>query len=101
MAEAMYTLVTGASSGIGTCFARSFAARHRNLVLVARSTDKLDTLEAELRAAHGVETATLGGELSAGGAAAKPAEFVRGRRVERDFLVNDAGVVTRGEVRIL
>ena len=98
MAEAMYTLVTGASSGIGTCFARSFAARHRNLVLVARSKDKLDTLAAELRAAHGVETAILGCDLSAGGAAAQVAEFLRDRRIGIDLLVNNAGFGARGEL---
>jgi uncharacterized protein len=97
MAEAMYTMVTGASSGIGTCFARAFAARHRNLVLVARSKDKLDTLAAELRAAQGVEIAIFGCDLGAAGAAAQVAEFLRDRRIEIDLLVNNAGFGARGE----
>ena len=42
------TLITGASSGIGTAFARKLAARGRNVFVVARSEDRLIALCNEL-----------------------------------------------------
>jgi uncharacterized protein len=96
MADPMFTLITGASSGIGTCFARSFAARRRNLVLVARSKDKLESLATELRAAHGIEAVSIPCDLSATGAAAQLAEFLDGRRIDVEVLVNNAGFGARG-----
>ena len=44
-----YTLITGASEGLGVEFARSAAREGRNLILAARSRDKLDAVAAELR----------------------------------------------------
>jgi NADP-dependent 3-hydroxy acid dehydrogenase YdfG len=44
--------ITGASAGLGQGMAREFAARGRDLVLVARRTELLDELRDELLAAH-------------------------------------------------
>ena len=46
------TIITGASSGIGVEFARGFARRGSDVVLVARRLDRLEELAAELAAAH-------------------------------------------------
>lgn len=46
-----YTVITGASSGIGCETAKAFAARGRNLVIAARRWDRLDTLRNEILAA--------------------------------------------------
>ncbi|MBR2808862.1 MAG: SDR family NAD(P)-dependent oxidoreductase, partial [Erysipelotrichaceae bacterium] len=43
-----YTLLTGASSGIGYELSKILASHHHNLILVARSADKLDQLKSEL-----------------------------------------------------
>ena len=94
---ANYALITGASSGIGECFARALGARGRNLVLVARSRPKLEALAAELRVAHRVQVESLGCDLSLAGAATRLAEALRERRLEVGLLVNNAGFGARGE----
>ncbi|MEQ1723264.1 MAG: SDR family NAD(P)-dependent oxidoreductase, partial [Pseudobdellovibrio sp.] len=43
-----YTLITGASSGIGFELAHVFAKNNHNLILVARSEEKLEALKAEI-----------------------------------------------------
>src|SRR5688500_19686820 len=48
------TLITGASGGIGEAFAGRLAAEKHNLVLVARSGDKLQQICDELESKHGV-----------------------------------------------
>jgi short-subunit dehydrogenase len=95
MAE--YALITGASSGIGECFARALAARKRNLVLVARSQAKLEALAGELRAACQVQAEPVALDLSVPGAAAQLAQLVTERKLGIDLLINNAGFGTPGE----
>ena len=59
----MVALITGASTGIGAEFARQFAARGHDLVVVARSQDKLNVLAQQLRAAHGVNVTVIAMDL--------------------------------------
>lgn len=40
-----YTLITGASCGIGKALAEEFAAHGKNLILVARNKEKLETVK--------------------------------------------------------
>jgi len=49
-------VITGASSGIGTEFARQLAARGHGVFLVARREDRLRELAAEIERDHGVRT---------------------------------------------
>src|SRR5579863_8278256 len=97
MDQPAYALVTGASSGIGEHFARALAARRRNLLLVARSRAKLESLAEELRRAHGVLAEALPFDLSAPGAAEALAAALGERGIEVDLLVNNAGFGRRGE----
>jgi uncharacterized protein len=95
MAE--YTLITGASSGIGECFARALAARKHNLVLVARSQAKLEALAGELRTTFAVQAEPLVLDLSVPGAAATLAQLVAERKLTIDLLINNAGFGAAGE----
>lgn len=97
MKAGTYSLITGASTGIGECFARALAARKRNLVLVARSREKLQALAEELRAQHGIEAVPLDFDLSVPGAAAGLAQTLRAEGLSVDLLVNNAGFGARGE----
>src|SRR3989449_1248592 len=84
-----WALVTGASAGIGTAFARELAAQSVNLVLVARRADRLEALAAELREKHGVKTRVVPDDLERDGAAERLLEWVRD--LEIGILVNNAG----------
>jgi len=92
------TLITGASSGIGEVFARRLAGRGENVVLVARSEEKLNALCNELgRAAAGVNCQTIALDLSAAGAARQLFEETERRGLELDTLVNNAGFGSMGD----
>jgi len=89
--------ITGASGGIGAEFARVFAADHHDLVLTARSTDKLEELATEIRAASGVEVLVLPADLASPEAPAALLEEVAKRDIRIDYLVNNAGFGNYGE----
>ena len=59
------TLITGASSGIGLELARLFAKDGYNLVLVARSEDRLIALKCELAEKYGARITILAENFSA------------------------------------
>jgi len=59
-----WSLVTGASSGIGAEFARQLAARGVHCVLAARREDRLQALAKELEAAHGIRCEIIAADLS-------------------------------------
>jgi short-subunit dehydrogenase len=91
-------VVTGASGGIGEAFARQLAGRGLNLVLVARSADKLELRAAELRAAHGITVDVRPADLADPAAvAALAAELFGPDAKPVDLLVNNAGLGFRSE----
>ena len=60
-------LITGASGGIGAIYAKRFAARGYDLVLVARATEKLEALASDLRRTHAVTVEVLTADLTDAG----------------------------------
>lgn len=90
-----WTLITGASEGIGKELARIAASKGRNVILSARNAAKLEALANELAEAHGVQAVAIPADLAApGGAEALWAQASEGRRI--DFLVNNAGLGRHG-----
>ncbi len=92
-----YALVTGASSGIGECFARALAARGKNLLLVARSAEKLEALARDLAVRHSIEAEALPADLAEPGAASHLAMSIFSRGFAVDLLVNSAGFGAQGK----
>lgn len=85
-------LITGASAGLGSEFARQLAARGIDLLLVARREHKLKELGAELSSAHGIEVATVAADLADPGAPERIEDFCREQGIAVDWLVNNAGI---------
>ncbi|HEY4325555.1 MAG TPA: SDR family oxidoreductase [Mucilaginibacter sp.] len=84
-------LITGASSGIGLEFARVFAREKNNLVLVARSKDKLTELANELQKEHDIYVKVIAADLSKMDEVQKVYDTCKGENIEIEYLVNNAG----------
>lgn len=91
-------VITGASSGIGTEFARQLAARGHGVFLVARREERLRELAGELEQQHGVRAEVAAADLADPAAAEALPGRVAERGLEVDVLVNNAGFTTVGDV---
>jgi short-subunit dehydrogenase len=91
------TLITGASSGIGEVFARKLAARGRNVLLVARSEDKLVTLCNELGRSNSIRAQYVALDLSRRETPERLFEEAKKRGLTVDLLINNAGFGSMGE----
>ncbi|MGP0017402.1 MAG: SDR family NAD(P)-dependent oxidoreductase [Candidatus Sulfotelmatobacter sp.] len=90
-------LITGASGGIGYELAKLFARDHHNLVLVARSADKLTQVAIELQA-HGVTVKTVALDLATPPAPQFLFDQLQREGVVIDILINNAGFGAFGEL---
>ena|SRR5687767_4154016 len=91
------TLITGASSGIGAAFARKLAKRGRNVLLVARSEDKLIALCNELGRVSGIRAQYVVMDLTEDDAPARFLEETQKRELLIDMLINNAGFGSMGD----
>ncbi|MEU6641791.1 SDR family oxidoreductase [Saccharomonospora sp. NPDC046836] len=94
--SARTALVTGASSGLGAEFAAQLAARGDDLVLVARSGDRLERLAARLRANHKVRVEVIVQDLAEQDAARRISTRLTAAGIGVDLLVNNAGFGSAG-----
>lgn len=89
-------LITGASSGIGEAFANALAAQGLDLILVARSEDRLRSLAKQLAEVHARRVEVVTADLSLAGAALKVKTAVDALGMPVDLLINNAGFGTVG-----
>lgn len=89
-------MITGASSGIGEALARLFAKGGYDLVLVARSADKLERLALKLKAKYKIQVWVEPADLAQRRAGSKLATSLRKQGIDVDVLVNNAGVMEPG-----
>jgi uncharacterized protein len=92
----MTALVTGASGGIGEDLARLFAADGHDLVLVARSQDKLARISEELAGKHSVSARVVVSDLARAAAPQEIYDELQREGVHIDALVNNAGFGSYG-----
>jgi short-subunit dehydrogenase len=85
-------LITGSSNGIGMELARVHAEKGDNLVLVARSKNKLEELKNELEERHKVVVYTITKDLSARNAAREVYDELKKQNISVDYLINNAGL---------
>ena len=84
-------LITGASSGIGTAFAEELAKKQTDVVLVARSEDKLNKLAQQLQEQLGINAEVIVQDLTLPQAGQSVFDTVAQKGLTIDLLINNAG----------
>ena len=90
-------LITGASGGIGLELAKIHAEKGGDLVLVARSQDKLAALKQELESRYKTQVVVIAEDLSDPNSADRVAEKITGLGLQIDTLINNAGFGGHGK----
>jgi uncharacterized protein len=90
-ADRPYALVTGASSGLGTEFARLLAERNYNLVLHGRRRERLEELSGELTRKHGIISHIVTADLAQPNGATELIAAVEIHNLQIEMLINNAG----------
>ncbi|MER5779585.1 SDR family oxidoreductase [Streptomyces sp. NPDC002039] len=89
-------LITGASAGLGAEFARQWAERGADVVLVARRLDRLTELARDLEKRYGISATPMAADLSLPGAGAALRAELDDRGIRIQTLVNNAGFGSHG-----
>jgi short-subunit dehydrogenase len=90
-------LITGASGGIGLELAREFAKDGYNLVLVARSKEKLEQLAADFAKQYNISATVVAKDLAKASAPDELYNELKTQGIQIDALVNNAGFATYGK----
>lgn len=93
----MFTLVTGAGSGIGRALAIECAAQKMNVLLVALAGPDLDNTVAEIKNKYAVECHGLGIDLSRPESFCAVYKWVKENKYNVNVLINNVGVGSKGD----
>ncbi len=91
-----YTLITGASAGIGSVFAKQLAEQGQDLILSARRIEKLDELAKNLTEKYKIKVETISADLASPNGSEKLVEAILEKNLKVNGLINNAGFGDRG-----
>ena len=94
--KSYYTLITGGSQGFGKAMALEFANRKMNLILVSLPNSGLGGLADFIRKQFHVQVLSLELDLSKTDSCYIIADFVKENDIQVKYLVNNAGILSRG-----
>ncbi len=93
-------LITGASSGIGKELTLIFAKNNINTVIVARNIEKLKELKSLIEEKYKTECTAIQFDLSLQNSSQELYNELKNRKIEVDFLINNAGFGDFGQFSI-
>src|SRR4051812_22955437 len=97
----MYTLITGASSGIGKALALECASRGMNVLLVALPGEELCALEKQIRERYKIKCDSFGIDLSVHCSSSAVYEWVKQHEYKVNILINNVGVGSKGSFELV
>jgi uncharacterized protein len=92
-----YTIITGASGGIGLALAHEFAKNGHNLILVARRQDELKKQMAKLTLKYQVSVDYITADITNEKDVNATMEYISKKEYEINVLINNAGFGSLGE----
>lgn len=93
-----YTIITGASSGIGKAIAKEMASRNHNLILHSLPDQGLSDFCAELETQNKIRAFCCEGDLASENGPEILLRFVKNKGLRVNILINNAGVGFEGPI---
>lgn len=99
MENNLYTLITGATGGLGQAFCNEFANRGHNLFLTSTNQERLDELKQKLQSSHpNIKIETLACDLSISQDINNLTNHILSN-FKLNFIVSNAGYITEGSIQ--
>ncbi len=92
-----YILITGATSGIGYEMAKILAEKKHNLILVARNSERLQSIKEKFNTKYGIKVIIFRKDLSMAYNAEALYQEIKKADVQVDYVINNAGIGNYGQ----